>query len=111
MRKPRPSSQSLTPIPPAATIFAIHDTLHLLFHHNKNQHRGAKWFKWLGLLKRWVHKLAVEVETAQSQVRLELAIEDDEAQGIREIMLHLGRDLVPRCYGYVHPRCQILSVS
>ncbi|KAJ5415307.1 hypothetical protein N7465_004002 [Penicillium sp. CMV-2018d] len=33
-------------------ILAVHSTLHLIFHRNKNQHRRAKWWKWLSILKR-----------------------------------------------------------
>ncbi|KAJ5932715.1 hypothetical protein N7516_007204 [Penicillium verrucosum] len=33
-------------------ILAVHSTLHLIFHRNKNQHRRTKWWKWLSILKR-----------------------------------------------------------
>ncbi|KAJ5302051.1 hypothetical protein PENANT_c008G00284 [Penicillium antarcticum] len=39
-------------------ILAIHSILHLIFHRNKNQHHGAKWWKWLSVLKRTTLDLA-----------------------------------------------------
>ncbi|WEW61864.1 RNase MRP subunit [Emydomyces testavorans] len=86
-------------IPAASPFFAIHDTLHLIYHHNKNQHRSAKWFKWLGILKRWTSKLAVGLQTAAAQSPVGVALDDDEAEDVRNMMVHVARDIVPKCYG------------
>ncbi|KAJ6023261.1 uncharacterized protein N7446_013620 [Penicillium canescens] len=55
-------------------ILAIHSILHLIFHRNKNQHRGAKWWKWLSALKR------ATLDLARSGAQAHLA------------------HIVPRCY-------------
>jgi ribonuclease MRP protein subunit RMP1 len=60
-------------------ILAIHSILHLIFHRNKNQHHGAKWWKWLSVLKR------ATLDVARS--------------GAQAHLVHL----VPRCYVYALP--------
>ncbi|KAI1924583.1 RNase MRP subunit [Ophidiomyces ophidiicola] len=94
-----PKRCSQTAIPPAESFFCIRDKLHLIYHHNKNQHRNIKWFKWLGILKRWTNKLAVEIQTTRTRVLFDLMFEDDEAESIQSIAAHLSRNIVPRCYG------------
>jgi ribonuclease MRP protein subunit RMP1 len=66
-------------------ILAIHSILHLIFHRNKNQHHGAKWWKWLSVLKR------ATLDLARSG-----------AQG------HLAH-IVPRCYVYALPGISLLQ--
>ncbi|KAI1989724.1 RNase MRP subunit [Ophidiomyces ophidiicola] len=94
-----PKRCSQTAIPPAESFFYIRDKLHLIYHHNKNQHRNIKWFKWLGILKRWTNKLAVDIETTRTRVHFDLMFEDDESESIQSIAAHLARNIVPRCYG------------
>ncbi|KAJ5394112.1 uncharacterized protein N7487_011753 [Penicillium crustosum] len=55
-------------------ILAVHSTLHLIFHRNKNQHRRTKWWKWLSILKR------ATLDFARSGVKSHLAT------------------VIPRCY-------------
>jgi ribonuclease MRP protein subunit RMP1 len=42
-------------------LVEIERLLHLAFHHNKNQHRLAKWWRWLSMLRRAVSKLLAEL--------------------------------------------------
>ncbi|KAJ5504678.1 hypothetical protein N7463_007552 [Penicillium fimorum] len=56
-------------------ILAVHSTLHLIFHRNKNQHRRTKWWKWLSILKR------ATLDLARSGVES-----------------HLATHIIPRCY-------------
>ncbi|KAJ5822903.1 hypothetical protein N7447_005243 [Penicillium robsamsonii] len=56
-------------------ILAVHSTLHLIFHRNKNQHRRTKWWKWLSILKR------ATLDLARSGVKS-----------------HLATHIIPRCY-------------
>ncbi|OQE07106.1 hypothetical protein PENVUL_c015G08543 [Penicillium vulpinum] len=56
-------------------ILAVHSTLHLIFHRNKNQHRRTKWWKWLSILKR------ATLDLARSGVKS-----------------HLATYIIPRCY-------------
>jgi ribonuclease MRP protein subunit RMP1 len=88
-------------LPSSSAIAGINSTLHLLYHRNKNQHRTAKWFKSLAMLKRWTHRLADAIE------RVERAIEnyDDQLQEeeamrdeVAGIIAHLAKELVPRSY-------------
>ncbi|KAJ5972663.1 uncharacterized protein N7479_002581 [Penicillium vulpinum] len=58
-------------------ILAVHSTLHLIFHRNKNQHRRTKWWKWLSILKR------ATLDLARSGVKS-----------------HLATYIIPRCYMY-----------
>ncbi|KAJ5570356.1 uncharacterized protein N7459_009786 [Penicillium hispanicum] len=62
-------------------IRAVHSVLHLIYHRNKNQHRQAKWWRWLSLLKRTTLKLG-SLDTDTSAVSRQ----------------HLARQVVPRCY-------------
>ncbi|CAG8901921.1 unnamed protein product [Penicillium egyptiacum] len=56
-------------------ILEVHSMLHLIFHRNKNQHRRAKWWKWLSILKR------ATLDFARSGVKS-----------------HLATHVIPRCY-------------
>ncbi|EEP78318.1 predicted protein [Uncinocarpus reesii 1704] len=99
MRDARLSSASPAQILPASAFGTVRDTLHLVYHHNKNQHQSTKWFKWLGILRRQTHKLIVELQAAEHHGHLDLTFDDHEAKSIRDAMIHLDRDIVPRCYG------------
>ncbi|KAJ5779032.1 hypothetical protein N7457_006752 [Penicillium paradoxum] len=61
-------------------ILAVHSTLHLIFHRNKNQHHRTKWWKWLSILKRATLDL-----TGPNAV---------------ECQKHLATYIIPRCYMY-----------
>lgn len=43
-------------------LFALTQLLHLINHHNKNQHRLSKWYKSLSTFRRQTVKLVVEVQ-------------------------------------------------
>ena len=95
--KPEPN----LPLPPSSTLLEIHNTLHLLYHRNKNQHRGAKWFKQLSLLRRDTRKLVWEVEKVE---KLEEEFDDgvDEArEKVAGMLRFLGREVVGKSYWYV----------
>ncbi|KAJ5204057.1 uncharacterized protein N7498_004936 [Penicillium cinerascens] len=63
-------------------ILAVHSVLHLIYHRNKNQHQGAKWWKWLSMLKRTTWDLgSMDPTKAASSYRQ-----------------HLASHLIPRCY-------------
>jgi ribonuclease MRP protein subunit RMP1 len=73
----------------------------LLYHRNKNQHRPAKWFKSLSMLKRWTRRLvaAIErVERAIDDLDVQLQEEDAMRDEVAGIMAHLAREIVPRSY-------------
>ncbi|KAK2734015.1 hypothetical protein FQN57_001884 [Myotisia sp. PD_48] len=95
-----PSSSS--PFKASSDVRSIHSTLHLLYHHNKNQHRCTKWWKWLGMLKRWTLKLACEIERIEKFEDVRNFIGDGDERhpfvGVWEIMSYLRHELVPRCY-------------
>ena len=88
-------------LPPSTTLHEVHNTFHLLYHRNKNQHRCAKWFKHLSLLRRNTRKLAVAVEEAE---RLEEEF-DERVDEVREsagrLVEFFGGKVVGRCYWYV----------
>ena len=61
------------------------DVICLLYHRNKNQHRQAKWWKWLSMLKRSTEKLIRELEQSDS-VRSTARV------------FYMDEVLFPRCY-------------
>ncbi|PLB49540.1 hypothetical protein P170DRAFT_510080 [Aspergillus steynii IBT 23096] len=71
-------------------IFAIHSTLHLIFHRNKNQHGKTKWWKWLSILKRVTLNLARSLRYEASHSHA------NEASTIYR--QYLATDIMPRCY-------------
>lgn len=75
-------------------ILAVHSSLHLIYHRNKNQHQRAKWWKWLSMLKR----TALNLGSADSAKR---------ASAYRQ---HLASHLAPRCHLYVTSTLTILSL-
>ncbi|KLJ08908.1 hypothetical protein EMPG_15671 [Blastomyces silverae] len=86
-------------LPQSSTLKSIHITLHLLYHRNKNQHRGTKWWKWLAMLKRSMSALLRAVR------RWEWEWDEgdgDEDGGFRakvlEMMRYMHVYVVPRCY-------------
>lgn len=66
-------------------ILAVHSVLHLIYHRNKNQHQGAKWWKWLSILKRTTWDMGSM----------------DSAKAATSYRQHLASHLIPRCYLYV----------
>lgn len=75
-------------------ILAVHSLLHLIYHRNKNQHRRAKWWKWLSALKR----TALDLGSTESVTN---------ASAYRQ---HLASHLVPRCYLYVGSTLEAPSI-
>jgi len=59
--------------------------LHLVYHRNKNQHRLAKWWKWLSMLKRSVANLLMELQ-----------LHDKHRANFRA--KHIRETLLPRCH-------------
>jgi hypothetical protein len=45
--------------PKDSDLHEVDRLLHLIYHRNKNQHRGQKWWKWVGMLRRSIGKLLV----------------------------------------------------
>ncbi|PWY64293.1 hypothetical protein BO70DRAFT_303002 [Aspergillus heteromorphus CBS 117.55] len=74
----------------ADKITAIHAALHLIFHRNKNQHRGTKWWKWLSILKRTTLKLVTYLTRLPPDTDAKL-LNDKHSQ-------HLASYILPRCY-------------
>ncbi|KAJ5092246.1 hypothetical protein NUU61_007116 [Penicillium alfredii] len=68
-------------------ILAVHSTLHLIFHRNKNQHQRTKWWKWLSALKRITLKLANALD--------DRAFDATAAHAYKQ---HLATSLIPRCF-------------
>ncbi|OAX81141.1 hypothetical protein ACJ72_04524 [Emergomyces africanus] len=95
------SKTSITP-PRSQALKPIHITLHLIYHRNKNQHHGAKWWKWLVMLKRSTGQLM------KAMRRWELERERDDGYGedgeggigikVLERMRYMHVCVVPRCY-------------
>ncbi|KAH8683310.1 hypothetical protein BGZ60DRAFT_217128 [Tricladium varicosporioides] len=50
-----------SPSPVITTLSTLQQTLHLLHHRNKNQHRLAKWYKSLSQFRRQIPKLKAEI--------------------------------------------------
>ncbi|ODH48855.1 hypothetical protein GX48_05001 [Paracoccidioides brasiliensis] len=82
---------------PSRTLIAIHTSLHLLYHRNKNQHGAAKWWKWLAMLKRSMAELVALVRRYERY-----GDEYDNDDGFRvkvlERMRYMHFWIVPRCY-------------
>ncbi|PGH14427.1 hypothetical protein AJ79_03070 [Helicocarpus griseus UAMH5409] len=89
------------PIPPSTSLHAILTTLHLLYHHNKNQHRGTKWWRWLAMLKRAMGRLLDEVDGWEKE-GYEYSDEEDgggRKKKVLERMRYVHFRVVPGCYG------------
>ena len=67
------------------------DMLRLLHHRNQNQHRQAKWWKWLSMLKRCIEKLIRDLQTS-----------DAARSNARIVYMH--DILIPRCHASVNTR-------
>lgn len=74
-------------------ILAVHRTLHLIFHRNKNQHRKSKWWKWLSMLKRVTSNIARSLENPPLSPGMTSL-----AEVYRQ---YLASHIAPRCYLYV----------
>ncbi|RAK96425.1 uncharacterized protein BO80DRAFT_429055 [Aspergillus ibericus CBS 121593] len=68
-------------------VSAVHSILHLIFHRNKNQHRGTKWWKWLSILKRDTLKLAKSLDRHGGP-----------GPSADEYKHHLAIHVIPKCY-------------
>ncbi|DAA79515.1 TPA_exp: Uncharacterized protein A8136_0288 [Trichophyton benhamiae CBS 112371] len=88
------------PFTASSDVRSIHRTLHLLYHHNKNQHRCTKWWKWLSMLRRWTLNLACEIEKIEKFEDVLGADGSDEHPfaPVWKIMRYLHDELIPRCY-------------
>ncbi|KAJ5675893.1 hypothetical protein N7462_008790 [Penicillium macrosclerotiorum] len=64
-------------------ILAVHAMLQLIYHRNKNQHRRAKWWRWLSLLRR---------------TTLDLGSQHMAAPAVSSYRQHLASYLIPKCY-------------
>ncbi|PYH98925.1 hypothetical protein BO71DRAFT_394886 [Aspergillus ellipticus CBS 707.79] len=71
-------------------IITVHAMLHLLFHRNKNQHRGTKWWKWLSALKRITLKLMNDLNRLPSDSGAELFVD--------KYRQYLAIYILPKCY-------------
>ncbi|PYI10898.1 hypothetical protein BO78DRAFT_360301 [Aspergillus sclerotiicarbonarius CBS 121057] len=71
-------------------VSAVHSILHLIFHRNKNQHRGTKWWKWLSILKRDTLKLAKSLDRRPSHGGAESSAD--------KYRHHLAIHVIPKCY-------------
>ncbi|KKZ64981.1 hypothetical protein EMCG_09107 [[Emmonsia] crescens] len=102
----KPQKKRIALLPRSPTLKPIHTTLHLLYHRNKNQHGGAKWWKWLAMLKRSMGEL---VRAVRRWERVRDDDDDDEEEeeeegggGFRakvlERMRYMHVWVVPRCY-------------
>jgi hypothetical protein len=63
-KKPKSSTsttttQQLDSQPSHSELREVNRLLYLVYHRNKNQHRGQKWWKWVGMLRRSIRKLLV----------------------------------------------------
>ncbi|KAK2861103.1 hypothetical protein FQN49_004538 [Arthroderma sp. PD_2] len=94
-------SSPSSPFTASRDIRSIHRTLHLLYHHNKNQHRLTKWWKWLSMLKRWTLNLAFEIgkiENFEDVLDGNGNKDEHPFAAVWKIMSYLRDELVPRCY-------------
>ncbi|RDW59277.1 uncharacterized protein DSM5745_11105 [Aspergillus mulundensis] len=63
--------------------------LHLISHHNRNQHGKAKWWKWLSILKRAVRNLALSLSPEDQEI--------SRSSG-ETYKRYLADRILPRCY-------------
>ncbi|KAL4898459.1 hypothetical protein BDV59DRAFT_166888 [Aspergillus ambiguus] len=71
-------------------IIRVHSMLHLIFHRNKNQHGGSKWWKWLSMLKRTTLRLAESLQDGSPNSKT--------APSADVYRKHLATHVVPGCY-------------
>ena len=103
-------------------LLTTHHLLQLTFHRNKNQHRRAKWWKWLSMLYRSVGKLlgltegleagvrrrpvpgasVVDVQRARrmTPVSRQSTASDGEGSKWDDRAVYLRQRIVPGCYRY-----------
>lgn len=86
---------------------SVSETLHLLYHRNKNQHRLAHWWRWVGMLRREMLRLSDLVEVAEDVVKglwgtdVEASSslrEGKEWDPVEERMEWISRAIVPGCW-------------
>ena len=76
----------------------IQDVICLLHHRNKNQHRQAKWWKWLSMLKRCTEELIRDLESS-------------DAVRCATRLIYMDRFLFPRCYVSVDVDIDLEAIS
>ncbi|KAL4871960.1 hypothetical protein BDV12DRAFT_3796 [Aspergillus spectabilis] len=69
-------------------LLRIHSILHLIFHRNKNQHGGTKWWKWLSILKRTVWNLVVSLKPNNQ----------GNSHSSESYKRRLSDQIIPKCY-------------
>lgn len=89
-------------LPPTAlpALKQIHALLHLTHHRNKNQHRLAKWWSALSMLRRNVDKLILELEKLEALGMGKTARKERrEVEGrVVERVEFLREGLMEKCY-------------
>lgn len=78
------------------SLHKVSNMLERVHQRNKNQHRVASWWRSFSVLRRYVTRLAQELEHV-----------DVKEEPTRTRMRHLQTILLPQCYRYV--RCPIMS--
>lgn len=70
-----PGLHQLTPSPSYTQkeLLSLSHLLHLIHHHNKNQHRLSKWYKSLSTFRRQVSNLLVEVQELDTALAFSLS--------------------------------------
>lgn len=106
-----------------AALRDAYQTTHLVYHHNKNQHHAAKWWKWLAMLKRTVLRVMDRlVILADDQYDDSDSDSDDsnDSDGSEEwkhdealvrLAAYLRRRVVPRAYLYDAMLCRCPGLS
>jgi ribonuclease MRP protein subunit RMP1 len=69
----------------ASGLEAVSGVMQLVYYRNKNQHRLAKWWKWLSMLRRCVQKLLAALQ-AHDRDRAVCRVD------------YIQQILLPRCY-------------
>jgi len=86
---------------PEEELYSIQEILHLAHHRNKNQHRLAKWWKFLSQLRRHIAKLITELGNefpAKTQSLGKERKSDESRETVLQRVVFLDEHLIPRCY-------------
>ncbi|KAL1960009.1 hypothetical protein VTO42DRAFT_677 [Malbranchea cinnamomea] len=96
-----PSPKANAQLPSSTEMNDVCNTMHLLYHRNKNQHLCAKWFKQLSMLRRATRKLAWEIEEVE-RIADDIHVDADKEHSLRMNALmrmeFLCKEIVPRSY-------------
>jgi hypothetical protein len=100
------SADSWTPSPKLKEWHSVQELLALAFHRNKNQHSHARWWSSLGILRRAVGRLVVELEDLE-EVESQRKKKGFGMRGAREVELAevvdrrkdwMRRQVVEKCW-------------